>query len=237
MTSIDSLAESLADDNGENYADPDINRSYKRWVRESVEELWYVYSWSFRKTPFTVTTAPGAATYTVPIGVDHIVSFRYNSQGRTLEHRTDRDITAMGINVQTSGIPWIWTWAGYDDSVPPLRQIRLIPVPDAEYEYPAVGLTDIREFSDSDPIPLPFDFMFALRSLSRSRVLENMDDAKGAEQKMEQYKGHLNTLKDRYLIEYSQDMKIMDRDVSSGVTDLRRRMRTQPATVVSEVTP
>lgn len=183
------LAQELAVEAGEQFDDIDVKEQFESWVQQAVDSVYAVSPWFYRNSEETINTVASTKTYTlaaskirdVAIGTKHIV---YAPVERLISRQK---------NLALLGQPDYWYLDGLDAS----NQLKISfqPVPDAVYAVTVHGTQRPADLASGDTIPLPKEFLEAVRSKVRSLLAMSDKDYNAASifaQQFEQQLGLLN---------------------------------------------
>lgn len=170
------LAQELAVEAGEQYDDIDVKEQFEAWVQQAIDAVYAVSPWFYRNSEETVVTAASTKTYTlaaatskirdVAIGTTHIV---YSPIERLI---------ARGKDLSAAGPPVYWYFDGLDAS----NQLKISfqPVPSGVQNVTVFGIQRPADLASGDTIPLPKEFLNAVRLKVRSLLAMSDKDYNAA---------------------------------------------------------
>jgi hypothetical protein len=193
MATVDSVASELALEFGEQFQDIDIADQFRRWVQQTYEEIVQLAPWFFKNDDFSIQLEQGVKEYTLPTTVSAIRDFSIYSatdaptdvRGK-LSYTPVERLTARGENLDAPGFPRAYYITGINQSTTAM-QIAVWPVPDREYNARIFAVSRPVVLSSTDTIPLPPEYLAALREGVKAKVRFNDGDLQAmqaAEQKM-----------------------------------------------------
>lgn len=214
MSTIGSIAESVALKLGEEYGDFDVKEAFESWVIEAIDEVLLEASWPFGHLVKSITTVQGSAAYSIDIDAGDI---------RTL-YRTDTDLPLTFTNIdelrQSSwdhdeqGPPTHWYFAG--GSAGKLT-VNLYPVPDAEYLIYAYGDVQATEYAGTTTFPFPKSVEPVIKAHVRASYHHSAGDYNGGDREAMKYSYLLSKLKARFLTQKANHRAFRYSDVPAGM--------------------
>lgn len=167
------LAQDLAVEAGEQYDDIDIKEQFEEWVQQAVDEVYAGSPWFFRNAQEDITTAAATKSYTlgatvaqirdmvvtaVPVGQESV-------DGRHITYAPVERLIAHGKDLDAAGAPMYWYFYGVGTGTE--LKVAFQPVPDDIYTITVHELLRPADLSSSDTIPLPKEYLTAVRSKAR----------------------------------------------------------------------
>lgn len=214
MASPTTVAEELALEFGEQFSDTDIADQYIRWVKEKFQEISLTSRLFFKNAEHALTLTPSTHTYTLNATVaEPRVIYMYGS-GASEAAATDptnigftavkkrvnympiERLTARGANLNETGTPKAFYIIGYDANV--AMKIRVWPVPSTYFGATVYATDRPATLADDATIPLPEEYIVALKNGVRAMVYTNDGNAQQAQMAEEKYVQLLATLNARF---------------------------------------
>lgn len=147
---------------------------YGRWVDEAVQVIWNNWKWKEKYITSTLDLTQGTRVYAVPTTFSAITSVN-EADGTRIPFLDRRDLNERDYDLTEEGDPRLWYW---DDQ----RQVAFYPVPDTDVTYTLYGLLKPdAELASEVELPLPEEFIPALREFLRMRSLEAEELFDGAD--------------------------------------------------------
>jgi hypothetical protein len=214
MATPSDVAEELALEFGEQFSDTDIADQFIRWVKEKYQEIALTSRLFFKNAEHPLTLEPEGSTYSLPASVaEPRVIYLYGS-GATEGAATDptdigftsvarrvnympiERLTARGANLNEAGQPKVFYIVGFDGDV--ALEIRVWPVPAIYYGATVYASDRPATLDDDDTIPLPEEYIVALKNGVRAMVYTNDNNPQQAEMAESKYVQLLMTLNSRF---------------------------------------
>jgi hypothetical protein len=164
------LAQELAIEAGEQFDDIDVKSQFEEWVQQAVDAVYAVSPWFFRNSEETVVTVASTKTYTLAATTARV---RDMAIGTThIPYAPVERLIARGKSLSLTGQPEFWYFDGVDGS----NQLKISfqPVPNSVYNVTVHGVMRPADLSSSSTIPLPKEYLNAVRS--KIRMLLAMSD-------------------------------------------------------------
>ena len=135
MKTKDQLAEEVAVEVGEDWADAAVKAQFRKWVDWAYRRVLHLGRLPRQAATHTITLATGVATYSVDLGILDI-RVAQGVSGSTLLNLAYEPLTGIvrkkQRNLLDTGKPVLWEWEGYDTGTLK-RKIRVWPVPSSSY--------------------------------------------------------------------------------------------------------
>jgi hypothetical protein len=211
---VSSLAEELATEAGEQYGDYDITRQFDAWVSEVAETITGAEKWPFLMGLVELLTSADARTYELGSSQGDITAIQKQDESRTLEYLSREDLLRRGVDLLSTGEPKFWYYDELSDDA--FLTVALWPVPDATYLYWAHRERTTAQLDEVDDtvIPLPADFLPAVREGVRGYYRESIGDSRGATAAWGRFAEKLRALRSRYLTPRGQRRVMQITDLS-----------------------
>jgi hypothetical protein len=200
-TTVDTLANEVADEFGEEYTDLDVAEQFKSWVKEHVRRVYSAARWFAGNAVETVTLANAQAVYSLSATASEIKSVRKPVGNTKLSYTSVERLIARDKDLESTGDPTNWWYEGLGSSNE--VQIRLFPIPTTasiateptlqvwvQKRPPTLG--------DTDTIPLPDEFIDVIRNGVRMQVRLNENNIEAAQIANQQYQESLMLLLGRF---------------------------------------
>jgi hypothetical protein len=201
---LDSLAQVMATEFGEQYGDLDIADQFRDWTQEVFEEVVGDARWFFKNGSTDIVPVLGQAVYTLPVGVAEVRTAYIPTTPKParVAYSSVERLLARGANLGEPGTPRAWHYCGID-STTTAQKVRLWPVPDAAFL--ATGLHVVLETVNrpealltTDTIPLPPEYIRVMRDGIRFKVKFNDGDLEGASLAHQRFSSGLDRLNMRF---------------------------------------
>lgn len=195
------MAQSIAQEYGEFYEDPEVKDQYLRWTNESYKEVFGSAPWHFRNTntnaslsseltdvvpvnitgngPITVVLFAGAVTPGGPYDGKEGTPLTYVP----VERLVARPGTKLGIDI---GFPKYW-WYDAWNTVSESPTVRVYPRPGEIVEFLFYGLLGPQDLGEDSTLSIPEEFTPLVAYGVRRRVLQNDQNFAGAKSMEEEY--------------------------------------------------
>lgn len=180
-TTVDTLANEMATEMGEEYADLDVADQYLTWVKEVVRKVYAAGRWASANNVETITMATGTASYTLDSTTSEVKSVRIPSTGSKVIYSTVERLIAKDKDLEDTGEPDYWWYDGLDASAS--LKIRFYPVPTTAQNGVSVQLWVQKRppsLTDTAVIPLPGEFIDVVRDGVRAKARANENNLEGA---------------------------------------------------------
>ena len=200
-TTVDTLANEVADEFGEEYTDLDVAEQFKSWVKEHVRRVYSAARWFAGNAVETVTLVNAQAVYSLSATASEIKSVRKPVGNTKLSYTSVERLIARDKDLESTGDPTNWWYEGLGSSNE--VQIRLYPIPTTasiateptlqvwvQKRPPTLG--------DTDTIPLPDEFIDVIRNGVRMQVRLNENNIEAAQIANQQYQESLMLLLGRF---------------------------------------
>lgn len=198
---LDQLASDMALEFGEQYSDLDVTTQFQAWANEVIGSVYEAERWFFRNTKTQVVPVAGTAEYTLPSTVSQVRDVQVPALGTQIPYAPVERLIARGYVLTTAGTPIAWYVTGLDAAAASLT-IAFYKVPDAAYVTSLGGNVNIDVYAvkkfavltAGDTIPLPAEFIRAVRDGIRAKVKYNDNDLQGAQLATQDFQQGLNDL-------------------------------------------
>jgi hypothetical protein len=188
------LAQELAIEAGEQFDDIDVKAQFEDWVQQAVDGIISVSPWFFNNTVETFSTVASTATYTLGASTS---SIRDIAMGTThIVYAPIERLIARGKDLTLAGTPEYWYFSGMDASNQ--LKISLQPVPNAVKTITVHGIARPASLASGDTIPLPEEYMNAVRAKVRSLLAFSDKDYNAVGMFEQQYQQLVGGLAQRY---------------------------------------
>lgn len=196
---VDSFAQEMAFEFGEQYADPDVQAQFLRWVQEVHDDIYQAAPWFFRNETVSlnlltsVPTAQLSDALTIRgMYISAAPAGKESTVGRPLVYvPVERILARPGTNlVSDSDTPECWYFETHN-ATSHLLTLRFYPIPSGSYTVAVAALKNPPTLAATDQIPFPADFFPALREGVRAKVRYNDDNGQAAQLS--------EALKDKYI--------------------------------------
>jgi hypothetical protein len=191
---LNDLAQELAIEAGEQYDDIDVKAQFEDWVQQAVDAVYAVSPWFFRNITETVNTVAATATYTLGATTSKIRDIAYGTTH--IVYAPIERLIARGKSLTASGTPAYWYFNGVDSS----NQLKISfqPVPDAAYAITVHGVQRPADLSSGDTIPLPKEYLNAVRGKVRSLLAFSDKDYQSAAMFEQAFQQEVGLLSQQY---------------------------------------
>lgn len=210
---VEQLAEEIATEQGESYADQDVRLQMIGWVKEVVDDVIHYCEWTFRYATQALVSSPGVATYPLLPDTTAVRAVSDDASGLPVSFVDLSALVSRGISLTATGNPSIAAFAGEQDGV---LLVRLWPVPVSARTYTFLTLKASPTLADTDTLPLPAPLLKAVRAGVRARYFENADDGNGQQREMKKYEQELMRQRESFVFSGALNRRM-------GVTDLPAR--------------
>lgn len=198
---VDTLANEIADEFGEEYTDLDVAEQFKSWVKEVVRQVYSSARWFSGNNVETITLADGTAAYSLSSTASEVKSIREPAGNTKLSYTTVERLIARDKDLESSGTPTHWWYDGLGSSNE--VKIRFYPIPSTTSIATAPTLQVWVQkrppsLGDTDTIPLPDEFIDVIRHGVRARVRLNENNIEAGQIALQEYKEGLMMLLGRF---------------------------------------
>ena len=180
-TTVNTLANEMATEMGEEFADLDVAEQFLTWVKEVVRKVYAAGRWASANNVETITMANGTASYTLNSSTSEVKSVRIPTSGTKIIYSSVERLIAKDKDLEDSGEPDYWWYDGLDAAAS--LKIRFYPVPGASQDSVSVQLWVQKRppiLGDTDVIPLPGEFIDVVRDGVRAKARANENNLDGA---------------------------------------------------------
>lgn len=188
------LAQELAIEAGEQFDDIDVKAQFEDWVQQAVDEIMSASPWFFRNVTETVNTVASTATYTLGASTSSIRDIAYGTTH--IVYAPIERLIARGKSLTVTGTPEYWYFAGMDSS----NQLKISfqPVPNAALAITVHGVARPVALASGDTIPLPHEYLNAVRAKVRSLLAFSDKDYQSAAMFEQGFQAALGRLAQQY---------------------------------------
>jgi hypothetical protein len=194
---VDSFANSMATEAGEDYTDAQVVNIYTQWVKEAYITIAAAARFFWLNGTSTITTKASQATYGLGVSVAEVKTIRNVTTDIPVGYNTEESLARLNIDFEEEGAPRYWFYAGLNASTTE-HNIQLVPVPDGEYTLNVRTLHRPSELSSQSIIPLPIEFLELMRFYVRAQYQHHDDKIQLSAQNLQLFQQGLVTYASRY---------------------------------------
>lgn len=171
------------------------NTIYGQWVDECIQTIWNEWKWPEKRASMSVSVSAGSSTFSVDNTFSQVWGI-VDVDDDTLKHYNRDEFLDAHLDLSlTSDKPEVWYWADYD-KVNNQRQIGLWRVPSEAITLTVYGwLRPDVTIDDADTIPLPEEFIPAMKEYMRFRSNDAEELHQNADRAYRQFEMRLRTVK------------------------------------------
>lgn len=170
------LAQELAIEAGEQFDDIDVKSQFEDWVQQAVDAVYSVSPWFFRNLTDPINTVGSTVTYTLSATVAKIRDIALGTAH--IVYAPIERLIARGKSLTVEGTPEYWYYAGVDSNNQ--LQISFQPVPDGVHAITVHASQRPADLASGDTIPLPKEYLNAVRIKVRSLLAASDKDYQAA---------------------------------------------------------
>jgi len=204
MATVAELAEELALEAGEQYDDIDISAMFHNWVEQAVEDIYTLAPWFFKNALESLTTAASTRVYSLPATATHIRDMVVatapagdpTAAGEHITYAPVERLIARSKILTAEGRPLYWYFEGMSSTNQ--IQVAFQPVPDDVYVLDVPVLKAPPSLSGSSTIPVPPEYLNAIREKVRSLLKFSENDNESAGLKVQEFEKRVGILNERF---------------------------------------
>ncbi len=198
---VDTLANEIADEFGEEYTDLDVAEQFKSWVKEHVRRVYSAARWFAGNAVETISLADATATYSLSSTASEVKSIRKPVGNTKLSYTTVERLIARDKDLEETGTPTNWWYEGLGSSNEVKISVWPIPTTASIATEPTLQVYVQKRppsLGDTDTIPLPDEFTDVIREGVRMQVRLNENNLEAAALLKQQYQESLMMLLGRF---------------------------------------
>jgi hypothetical protein len=200
-TTVDTLANEVADEFGEEYTDLDVAEQFKSWVKEHVRRVYSAARWFAGNAVETITLSNATSVYSLSSTASEIKSVRAPVGNKKLSYTSVERMIARDKDLESTGTPTNWWYEGLGSSNEVQLRVWPIPTTTSIATEPSLQVWVQKRppsLGDSDTIPLPDEFIDVIRQGVRMQVRLNENNLEAAGLLSQQYQEGLMLLLGRF---------------------------------------
>ena len=197
MTTVSSLADTLATEAGEDFSDADVATQFQDWVREGYETIVSSARFLWQNSSEDVNTVASTAEYTLGATTAEVVAVQVTDSNEAVGYMPIDRLVALGYDLDSEAEPTHWYYTGINPSTTALK-LAFYPVPDDVYAIKVYNLIRPPTLADGDTIPLPASFMNLVKQFVRAMVLLNLDQLQEYQAAIQRFDQLLTVQASRY---------------------------------------
>lgn len=167
---LDTLADELATEAGEQYSNVLVASQFQKWVKEGYFRVIGNARFLWQNESYDVVLSSGVSEYTLSPEVAEVKVIRDKSSNKKIGYNTEEDLAQADVDFEESGTPTYWFYSGQDTSTTALK-VTFVPVPNSTLTFQVRALTRPTDLSASSTIPMPEHLVDLVRVYVRAMYM------------------------------------------------------------------